>query len=201
MIVGCDALNKHRICTTVSQKHWELLKKHVDTYGTQQQALESALENLANTSRPSAALSREDEIWMALSTVEEACLIQKDAFKLLLKTADMELFEEYVKQNKPIEFTIEYYFQKPMRECTLNEVIEGLVASAKMSHTFDTIDHTDYGGYHTLLFTHSLGLNQSKTTLIALESVFKTYGVKAEITISEKTVFARVFTNVASKQL
>lgn len=195
-------MQKHRICTTISQKHWDILKEYVVKFETQQKVLELALDNLVHISISSAALPREEQIWLALRTMDSACILQKDALKVLLKTADMELFKEYVKQNKPIEYMIEYYFQKPIKECSINEVIEGLVTNARMSHTFDTIDHTDYGSYHTLFFAHSLGLNQSKTALIVLESLFiRSCGVKAEIQISEKTVFARIFTNAASKQL
>ena len=170
-----------------------IIKKHVDKFETQQKALEFALESLENSSKPSPELSREDKFWMAHKTVNTACFIQKDGLKMLMETADIEQFEEYVTRNKPVEYVIEYYFQKPLKECSLNEVIEGLVVGARMSHFFDTIDYTDNGGHYTLLFTHSLGLNASKINLMSFESMFKTYGVKVESTISEKTIFMKIF--------
>jgi hypothetical protein len=194
-------LNNHRICTTISQKHWELLKKHVGKFETQKKTIELALESLENNSKQSITLSREDKFWMAHRTVNTACFIQKDALKMLMETADIEQFEEYVTRHKPIEYVIEYYFQKPLKECSLEEVIEGLVVSARLSHFFDTIDHTDDCDHYTLLFTHSLGLNASKINLMTFESMFKTYGVKVESVISGKTIFMRIFTNVASRKL
>lgn len=188
-------MNKRRICTTISQKHWEILKKYVEKFETQQKALELALESLENSSKPSPALTREEKFWMAHRTVNTACFLQKDALKILVETADIKLFEEYVTRHKPIEYVIEYYFQKPLKECELKEIIEGLVVAIRMSHFFDTIDHTDNGGHYTLLFTHSLGLNASKINLMSFESMFKTYGVKFESSISEKTIFMKIFKN------
>jgi hypothetical protein len=186
-------LRKHRISTTISQKHWELLKKNIEKFETQQKTLEFALESLENDSIQSPVLSREEKFWMAHRTVNTAVFIQKDALRIFYETADVELFKEYVTRHKPTEYVIEYYFQKPLKECSLNEVIEGLVVSTRLSHFFDTIDNVENGGHHTLIFTHSMGMNASKINLMTFESMFKTFGVKVESTISEKTIFMKVF--------
>lgn len=44
-----------------------------------------------------------------------------------------------------------------------------------------------------LNMTHSLGLNASKYIMISHESVFRTYGVDFKTSISEKTVFMKIF--------
>lgn len=160
---------------------------------TQKKTLELALECLENSSKPKLAFTEEEQFWMHMASVKATCLVQKDFLKTLIETADIELQKEYVTLHKPIEYAIEYCLQKPLRECSLNEVINGLVVSARMSHWFDTVDYSDDGGYYTLRITHSLGFNNSKIVQICHESVFKTYGVKAESVNSAKTMFMKVY--------
>jgi hypothetical protein len=172
-----------------------LLQKHVEKYETQQKALEVALESLENSSKQSPALTLEEKLWMRLKSVKSLCIIEKNAFKLLLETADFELLEEFYIQNKPLEYAIEYYFQKPLKECSLKEVIDGLVIYARTSNRLDTVNCTDESDHYTLIITHSMGLNASKLNIISFESVFKTYGVKTECIISTKTNFLKIFKN------
>lgn len=70
-------LQNHRISTTISQKHWELLKKYAEKFETQQKALEHALESLENSSKQNPALTEEENLWMRSAPV--ACLVQKMA--------------------------------------------------------------------------------------------------------------------------
>jgi len=193
--VGCRTMKTHRISTTISQKHWELLKKHAEEFETQQKALERSLECLENRSKQIQALAEEEKLWMRLASVKTACLIQKEYLKRLMETADIELQKEYIIKDKPIEYTIEYYFQKPLQECSLKEVIDGLVINSRISNWFDTVDCTNDGSHYTLKITHSLGINTSKIIKMLDESVFKTYGVKVESIISEKTIFIKIFKN------
>lgn len=39
----------------------------------------------------------------------------------------MEHFRVYVKDQKPLEFAIEWLYQKPLKECSLQELIDGIV--------------------------------------------------------------------------
>jgi hypothetical protein len=188
-------LINHRISTTIKQKYWELLNKHVEKYGTQQKVLEVALENLEHSSKQSSASTWEDRYWMLLKSTKLACCVQKDCLRILIKTADTELFKEYVTCHKPMEYAVEYYLQKPLKESSLKDVINGLVIISRLSNWFDTVDQTDDGGHFTLIITHSLGLTNSKLHLMAFESLFETYGVKTKSTISEKTIFVKIFKN------
>jgi hypothetical protein len=186
-------LKTHRISTTISQKHWELLKKHTEEYETQQKVLELALESLENSSKQSPELTREERTWLTQRSMKTICSILKDSLKVLLETADIELFKEYLNKYKPLEYTIEYYFQKPLKEMSLKEVLDGVVIMGDMSNWFDTIDYANDGNHYTLLITHSLGLNNSKLNRMGIESLFETYGAKVESTISEKTIFMKIF--------
>ena len=186
-------MKKHRIATTISEKHWELLKKHAAKFETQQKTLEVALECLENKSKQCPELTLGQKYWLSCESINSMCCIQKDALKILMETVNLERFNEYVTQNKPIECVVEYFFQKSLKECNLKEVVDGLTIVFRVSHLFDTIDYKDIGDYYMLIITHSMGLNNSKLNLKTFESVFVTYGVNFESIISEKTIIMKVF--------
>jgi hypothetical protein len=188
-------MKKYRINTTISAKHYALLKKYVEKYDSQQSVLEHALESLENNPDRSTKLLPEEELWISHAGIKTSCMVQKDCLKWLMNTADMKQLQEIMKDQKPIEFAIEFNLQKPLKECSLVEVIDGMVITSKMSHWFDTVDYSDDGDHYTLKITHSLGLNNSKMLELLDGSVFKTYGTKTECTISEKTLFMKIFKN------
>lgn len=188
-------MKTHRISTTISQKHWELLKKHVEKFETQQKTLELALESLENSSKQSPALTLEEKYWMRLKRAKSLVIIEKTAFKLLIETADIELLNELFVRNKTIEYTIEFYFQKSLEECSLKEVIDGLVINLKITSWIDTIDYTDGGGHYKLIITHDLGFTFSKLVTIWIENMFTAYGVKVESRYSIKTIFMKIIKN------
>lgn len=188
-------MKTHRISTTVSQKHWELLKKHTEEFETQQKVLEFALENLEKSSKQSPALTEEERIWLTQRSMKTICSILKDSLKILLETVNIEMFNEYLNKYEPLEYMMEYYFQKPLKEINLKEFLEGVVITGGMSNWFDTIDYTDDDDHYTLLITHSLGLNNSKLNRMVIEGSLETYGVKVDSTISEKTIFMKVYKN------
>jgi len=184
-------MEKHRIHTTISTKHYELLKKHVEKYGTQQSVLEHALEYFENYPYQNSELSPEEELRVRVINV--ACIVYKDLLRILHETADIEKIHELIKSQRPVEFSIEFYFQKPLKECTLEEVVEGIVVNAKMVNWCDTVYSTNNKDHYTVNLTHGFGLNASKNLKLAHESLFKTYGVDFKTTISEKTVFMKIF--------
>jgi hypothetical protein len=157
--------------------------------------LEIALENMENCSKQSPELTEEEKLWILLKWSGSVCILEKAVFKLLLETGDIELLEEFFIQNKPVEYAIEYSFQKPLKECSLIEVMDGIVFNARITNWFDTIDYTDDGDHYTLIITHSLGSGTSKPTVVSIESVFNTYGAKTEYIISERTIFMKIFKN------
>ncbi len=188
-------MKKYHVHTTLSPKHHALLKKYTESNETQQKVLELALETLDNSPKHGPVLSPKEKLWIDLSHVESNCLIQKDCLKTLMETVDIELFRKYIAEQKPIQFAIEYYNQKPFSESSLKEIIEGMVNTAMMTHWFDTVDYTDNGDFYVIKFTHCLGLNNSKMMEISNNSVFSTYGAKTECKISEKTMFLKIFKN------
>ena len=110
--------------------------------------------------------------------------------------ADYERLTEYIANQKWLEFIIEFHYMKPLKECSLKEIMDGLVAAAKMCNWFDSIKYTDDGDHYTLSISHSLGLYGSMATKLMIESLFKTYGVKIESEISERNIFMNIFKNL-----
>lgn len=188
-------MKTHRISTTISQKHWELLKKHAEKFETQQKALELALENLENTSRQIPELTLEEKYWMRLKLAKSLVIIEKTAFKSLIETADIELLSELFLKNKIIEYTIEFYFRKSLKECGLKEIIDGLVINLRITSWGDTVECTDCGTHYKLIITHDLSFAFSKLVTIWIENMFKAYGVNVESIYSIKTIFIKIFKN------
>jgi hypothetical protein len=186
-------LKRHRIATTVSEKHWELLQKHAKKYETQQKALELALECLENCSKQFPELTAEQKFWLTCESISSVCFVQKGALKILMETVNIERFNEYVTKNKPIECVIEFFLQKSLKECNLKEIVDGLALLFRTSHLFETINYKDDGDYYILALTHSMGLNNSRLNVATFESVFKTYGTYVESIISENTIFMKIF--------
>jgi hypothetical protein len=186
-------MNKHRINTTISKKHWDLLKKYADTYETQQKVLEKALEILDTRQNQRPSLSPEQELVVRFLDGKAGCLIQKDGLKMLLENLNPEITRKYIAWYKPMEYALEYYYQKPLKECQLEEVIEGIVINARMSHWFDTVNYADDGDYYSLKITHSLGVSVTDLLRVSIESALASYGVPSESTISGKIFFMKIF--------
>lgn len=181
--------------TTISSKHYAILVKNVKKYGTHQKVLERALNNLELNPQKNAPLSREEELWirMGKDLSSSLAVIQIDAFNVIAETVDFDRFRKYVDSYRPVEFAIEYIYQKPLKKCCLTELIEGLILNLKMQNTYDTVNYSDEGDCYMLSLTHSLGLNASKMLQIMHDSVFDTYGVKTESCVSERSVFTTIY--------
>jgi hypothetical protein len=188
-------LKRHRIATTISEKHWELLKKHAEKFETQQKVLEIALECLENNSKQYPELTVEQQFWLTCESIGSVCCVQKKALKILMETVNLDRFKEYVTQNRPIECVIEFFLQKSLKECSLKEVVDGLTIVFRTSHMFDSVEYKENSDYYMLVLIHGLGLNNSKLNLTTFESVFKTYGTYVESIISENTIFIKIFKN------
>jgi hypothetical protein len=187
-------LKNNRVSTTISSKHWAMLLKLAEEHGTQQKALELAIENLESGSRPMHKPSPEEDAYTRVSTeLKSICLLPKEALKLLLDTANLDMFRSYIDEQTPLEWTLEYNYQKPLKEFSLREVVEGIIFFGKMAHWFDTGTYTDEGDHYSLKISHSTGVNGSKVNEMLIDSVFKKYGVETDSTISERSIFIKVF--------
>ncbi|OPX57178.1 MAG: hypothetical protein A4E25_02427 [Methanobacterium sp. PtaB.Bin024] len=189
-------MKKYRVNTTISQKHHEILKKYAEKYGTQQSTLEHALEGLERNSNEGLGLPpEEEELWMRIGREikDVFTLLQRDITKQLFDTADLERFQEYTRNEKPAEFAIEWYYNKPLKECTLQEIMDALIIKVKIQGGTDNVTLNEETDYYTLNIAHSLGVNCSKIFIIMYESVFESYGAKYEAHFSERNVFFKVY--------
>ena len=183
--------HKNHLHTTLSNKHYELLKKYTEKFGTQQKVLEFALENLENNKGLSSA--HEEQVWMLTGRrTESACVLHKDAFRTLLEGSDVKLIIKLLKTQKMAEHMVSWYYQKPLKKCSLKEVIDGAIFFFKEAKIFDTINYMDCGDYYALKMIHGLDIRTSKMFTIFMESLLDAYGVKTESEISEKSLFMKI---------
>ncbi len=189
-------MNKRRICTTISEKHWGLLKKYTVKFKTQQSTLEAALESLENSSKQNPAISQEDIFWLQMRELKVIMHIHRDVFLELVKTADYEKVNKVLATYGLAEYMIVFHYQKPLRECSLKEVMEGIIATARAGNWLDTINYTDNNDHYVLIATHSIGnIKYSNSFKIFYETLFKAYGVRTQSKISENSLFMKIYNN------
>lgn len=191
-------MNKHRINTTISAKHWEILKKHTENFETQQKVLEAALERLENGSKQNCALKQSCPFFQEghdglLEAKKAACIVHKDIMRALIETSDSERFNEAICNYKPFEHLIAHYYQKPFQKCSLKEILDGLIFFNMTGNLVDTIKYTDEGDHYILQVVHSLSYNCSTMLKFIIESVIEAYGVKTESEISEKVIYIKIY--------
>lgn len=193
-------MNKHRICTTISHKHWELLNKYAEKFETQQKALEKALESLDsneskknNSNLSPAALTVEEEVWLRAYRTKSMCIFPKDSLPILFSIANNEMNKEYITRSNTIAYALEYYMMKSLKECSLKEVVNALTIILRAGNGFDTVDCKENDSYYTLILTHMHGVNTSKILSISYEKIFESICIKAESIISEKSIFMKIY--------
>jgi hypothetical protein len=190
-------MKKYRLSTTVSPKHWALLKKYTGEFETQQKALEQALEYMDNLPPELRKLSLEDITWLRVGRDLRsiAVLFPKDYFKVLIEKVDLEDYRRFVDLQKPVEFGIEYYHQKTLKACSLREVVDGIVMNIKIQSSSDMVTCSETDSYYEIYLTHTLGINSSIMVEMMNVSALKTYGARFDSAISERTVYFKIYKN------
>jgi hypothetical protein len=191
-------MKKYDIHTTLSPSHYALLNKFTEKYETKQKTLEKALEaldTLGHYSSQNLPVSPEEKLWIRVGReIKETFFVfDKKGAKVLFETADIQSFREYVHDQKPVESAIEYYYRKPLNECSLQEIIDGVILNIKFQGSSDMVNCTDDGNYYTINIKHSMGLNFAMAMVIEHESLFKSYRVKTENHFSERSVFFKIY--------
>jgi len=187
-------MNNARISTTISPKHVAILKKHAEVHGTQQKVLELALETFDKKALQEPSLSPEELFILQHWKDKTACVVYKGLFSDLMKTADLKL-DEGQNKNMTMVYSIELLYQKPFKELSLREILEGLVSLAKISNWFERYIYSDDGDHYTLKIYHDYGLNVSRYFLLLLENLFNFGGVKYTSSVTEKTLFVKIYKN------
>jgi hypothetical protein len=124
-----------------------IITKACKKYETQQKALELALEGLENNSNQLPELTLGQKFWLVYESIDSVCCIQKGALRILMETVNLEQFAEYVIRKKPIECVLEYFLQKPLKECSLKEIVDGLTTVFRLSHLFEKVEYKDNNDY------------------------------------------------------
>ena len=187
--------NKHKnhLHTTLSDKHFELLKKHKEKFGTQQKVLEFALESLENNSKKNLAQHKDEQVWVLSGRgTESASILHIDAFKVLLEGADVKRIIKIMKNQKMAEHMIAWYYQKPLKKCSLKEVMDGLIFFLKTSKIADMVNYVECDNYCILKMIHDLHIGTSRMFSMWIATMFESYGLKTESEISEKSLFMKI---------
>jgi hypothetical protein len=190
--------NKHKnhLHTTLSDKHFELLKKHKEKFGTQQKVLEFALESLENNSKRNLAQLKDEQVWVLTGRgTESASVIHIEAFKVLLEGADVKHIIKIMKNQKMAEHMIAWYYRKPLKKCSLKEVMDGLIFFLKASKIADTVNYAECDNYYILKMIHGLHIGTSRMFSMWIATMFESYGLKTESEISEKSLFMKIYKN------
>ncbi len=186
-------MKKHRISTTISEKHWKLLKKYTERFETQQKALEFALENLENGGRNN-VLSPEDRIKWKYLEFKPVCHVHKDIMLELLRTADYERLGKLFITMKIAEYQLLLCYQKPLKDMSLKEVVDGIVITSRAGNWLESIEYIDDGNYYTIIATHNAkDTDVSKMFEIFFGTLFESYGVKTESIVTEHSLFMKIF--------
>ena len=190
-------MNKHRVNTTISAKHWEILKKHTEKFETQQKVLETALERLENGSKQNPALSPEEELWVRIGKEygPNLCVLHKNLVKDVLKFGGFERMIKMVNEMNLLETQVLFFCKKPLKECSLKEIMEAIVHSFKIVNIFDIIEYEDHDNFYLLNITHILNLEGSIQTSLKLpfEKLFEKYGVKTKSEESVNNLFMKIY--------
>lgn len=193
--------NNTRISTTISPKHFALLKKHAKVHGTQQKVIELALEKFEKNALQDPVLSPEELFILQTWRDKLSCMVYKELFINLLKTVDLKQNEEWYKANRMcMAFALEFFYQRPFRELSLREILDGLVSLARISNMFNQYIYSDDGDHFTVKVYHEYGLHGSRYLLLMFENIFNFSGVAYKSSISEKSLFVKVYKNKTTGQ-
>jgi len=194
-------MNNFRISTTISPKHAAILKKHAKVHGTQQKVLELALETFDKNALPDSSISPE-ELFVTHSWKEKLSIVMyKEQFAALIKSADLKQNEEWFNANKMyMAFAVEFFLQRPVTEMNLQELLEGSCSLARLSNLFTRILFSDDGDHYTIKIYHEYGINGTGYLLIPYENLFNYCGLKYKKSVSDRTVFLKIYKDEPIRQ-
>ncbi|HEY9245449.1 MAG TPA: hypothetical protein VIO11_01240 [Candidatus Methanoperedens sp.] len=191
-------MNKHRINTTISAKHREILKRHTEKYGSQQKVLEAALESLENGSNQY-PLSPEEDYLLELHRKFgfNICVLSKTMVKESLKFGGFDRMIKKADEINLLETQIVIFCKKPLRECSLREIMEAIFHSLKLGNIYDIVEYEDHDNFYLLRITHYLnfGGDTQKSLKLAYDKFFDKCGVKTESELSENNLFMKIYKN------
>lgn len=187
-------MKKRRISTTISTKHWDILKKHSEKHESQQKALELAIESLENNSiKTNSLLLEQEQVHPMFKEKQFLCHINRDQLRLFFEKMDVgAVIKEFKKEKYSVNFTI-MQCQKPLKNCSLKEVIDAAVYLINYSNTAESIEYTDEGTHYFLKIFHNMSMNYSTATRALIETVFEAFGARIESEIYENSLFVMIY--------
>lgn len=125
-------LGRLRLNTTISSKHYEILKKYENKYKSQRRVIEAALELLEKQSTPE--LNSRDELWGRMRKELDVACFSRRATELVIAGKN----EEAIRNNH-LPFYLEWYYQKPLNQLNLDQITCALKDILEASNIFKNI--------------------------------------------------------------
>ncbi|MEM2924555.1 MAG: hypothetical protein QXJ68_02555 [Methanocellales archaeon] len=123
---------RHRLSTTISIKHYEILKKYENKYKSKKGVIEKALELLERQSVPE--LSRQNELWSRMGKELDVACFPRYTVELVMAGR----YEEAIKNNY-LPFYLEWYYQKPLHKLNLEQILYAFKEIFEASNIFKSI--------------------------------------------------------------
>jgi hypothetical protein len=167
----------------------------MEKYGTQQKVLERALESLEYLTRTEVDVSDESSLHMINGAADKSTyVLHRDAVRVLFETVDIPRLEQVIIRRKGPEF-IEFYFHKPLKKCSVKELVEGIVMTVRMTNLFDSVTYTEEADHYLVKISNSLGINNSIIGRMEIENICKSYGARCESFVSDMLCMTKIYKN------
>ncbi len=99
---------------------------------------------------------------------------------------------------KVAEYQLLLCYQKPLKDMSLKEVVDGVIITSRAGNWLESIEYMDDGNYYTIIATHNAkDTNVSKMFEIFFGTLFESYGVKTESTATEHSLFMKIFKDIS----
>jgi hypothetical protein len=185
---------RQRIYTTISKKHYSILKKYEEKYRTQAKTLELALELL--NGKP--LLSEEEQIWRIVYKTPRAVTINRDLlirlFEVFLERngGEQELRDLCTKSGYLCTLFLSI-LGKPVDQANLREAVDALYMLYNFSHFFERVSLREQDNFYELTLTHPGNKFYSMAFKIFTEIILKDLNLKIESRIEEHYLILKIY--------
>jgi len=175
-------MKKHRISTTISERHWGMLERNLEEYGSQQKVLEAALDALEGEG----ALSRLDPIQRQRVEVLDfpsLAMFPRRTIKHALEGRWNRIAEERI-----YELGLLVTAGRLADDMAFPELVKSFCGLLKTLNLFEDVHREDRGSTCTLKLLHSEGKTYSERFAYLNEEFFKERGIDYQTAIADNYI-------------
>lgn len=131
--MACNEI-RTRLNTTISKRHYEILEKYKDSYGSQKKTIETALELLERQNTPE--LNSEDELWLRLRKECDVAAFPRIAARYIIAGNQDEAI-----RNNYLPFYIEWFYKKQITQLSWEEILLALKKFLETTNIFKSLTY------------------------------------------------------------